>query len=41
MTSGATSRGTRTRGVGEVVDDEPRDVLRHLNARRMSLHEAK
>jgi hypothetical protein len=39
MTSRATCRGTRTRGVGEevddvpargvVVDDEPRDVPRH------------
>jgi hypothetical protein len=37
MTSRATCRGTRTRDIGEVVDDEgrneprdePRDVLRH------------
>jgi hypothetical protein len=33
-TSHATCRGTRTRGIGEVVDDEPRDVLRHPDARR-------
>jgi hypothetical protein len=41
-TSRATCRGTRTRSVGEVVDDErrdeprdePRDVPRHLDARR-------
>jgi hypothetical protein len=30
----ATCRGTRTRSVSEVVDDEPRDVPRHPNARR-------
>jgi hypothetical protein len=27
------SQGTQTRGVGEVVDDEPRDVPRHPDAR--------
>jgi hypothetical protein len=40
-TSRTTCRGTQTRGVGEVVDDEPLDVSRHLDARRMSLREAK
>jgi hypothetical protein len=49
VTGHATCRGTRTRGVGEVVDDEPergrvvnderrdepRDVPRHPNPRRM------
>jgi hypothetical protein len=43
MTSRATCRGTQTRGEDEVVDDderrdephdEPRDVLRHPDARR-------
>jgi hypothetical protein len=49
MASRATCRGTRTHGVGEVVDDErrderrdePRDVPRHPDARRTSLREAK
>jgi hypothetical protein len=27
-------RRTRTRGVGEVVDDEPREVPRHPDTRR-------
>jgi hypothetical protein len=40
VTSRATYRGTRTRGVGEVVDDELRDVPRYLDARRMNLREA-
>jgi hypothetical protein len=38
VTGHATCRGTRTRGVGEVVDDEsrdkPRDVPKQLDARR-------
>jgi hypothetical protein len=42
VTGHATCRDTRTRGVGEVVDDErhnelhdePRDVPRHPDARR-------
>jgi hypothetical protein len=42
VTGRATCRGTQTRGVSEVVDDErrneprdePRDVPRHLFARR-------
>jgi hypothetical protein len=41
VTSSATCRGTRMRGIGEVVDeerrdeprDEPREVPRHPNAR--------
>jgi hypothetical protein len=34
VTSRATCQGTRTCGGGEVVDDERRDVPRHLDARR-------
>jgi hypothetical protein len=34
LTSRVTCQGTRTCGVGEVVDDEPRDVPRHPDAQR-------
>jgi hypothetical protein len=33
-TGRAMCRATRTRGVGEGVDDEPRDVLMHTDAQR-------
>jgi hypothetical protein len=40
LTSRSTCQGTRTRGVGEVVDDEPRDVPKQLDARRRKIDSA-